>query len=57
SEPAGESVRTLRRPQRKAQQRRHTYQTRSTRERRRSTSVPSYTHNEESVAESDSEVE
>ncbi|XP_016429193.1 bromodomain and WD repeat-containing protein 3-like [Sinocyclocheilus rhinocerous] len=57
SEPVGESVRMLRRPQRRPQQRRHAYQTRSTRERRRSTSVLSYTHNEESVAESDSEVE
>uniref|UniRef100_A0A672QEE0 Bromodomain and WD repeat domain containing 3 n=1 Tax=Sinocyclocheilus grahami TaxID=75366 RepID=A0A672QEE0_SINGR len=57
SEPVGDSVRMLRRPQRKPQQRRHTYQTRSTRERRRSTSVLSYTHNEESVAESDSEAE
>uniref|UniRef100_A0A672MHY1 Bromodomain and WD repeat domain containing 3 n=1 Tax=Sinocyclocheilus grahami TaxID=75366 RepID=A0A672MHY1_SINGR len=55
--PVGESVRMLRRPQRRPQQRRHAYQTRSTRERRRSTSVLSYTHNEESVAESDSEVE
>uniref|UniRef100_A0A8C2DLQ5 Bromodomain and WD repeat domain containing 3 n=1 Tax=Cyprinus carpio TaxID=7962 RepID=A0A8C2DLQ5_CYPCA len=49
----GDSVRMLRRPQRKPQQRRHTYQTRSTQERRRSTNVLNYTHNEESVAESD----
>uniref|UniRef100_A0A8C2DU96 Bromodomain and WD repeat domain containing 3 n=1 Tax=Cyprinus carpio TaxID=7962 RepID=A0A8C2DU96_CYPCA len=53
SEPVGDSVRMLRRPQRKPQQRRHTYQTRSTQERRRSTNVLNYTHNEESVAESD----
>uniref|UniRef100_A0A8C1GUN5 Bromodomain and WD repeat domain containing 3 n=1 Tax=Cyprinus carpio TaxID=7962 RepID=A0A8C1GUN5_CYPCA len=53
----GDSVRMLRRPQRKPQQRRHTYQTRSTQERRRSTNVLNYTHNEESVADSDSEAE
>uniref|UniRef100_A0A8C1D720 Bromodomain and WD repeat domain containing 3 n=1 Tax=Cyprinus carpio carpio TaxID=630221 RepID=A0A8C1D720_CYPCA len=46
----GDSVRMLRRPQRKPQQRRHTYQTRSTQERRRSTNVLNYTHNEETIS-------
>ncbi|XP_073808252.1 bromodomain and WD repeat-containing protein 3 isoform X3 [Danio rerio] len=53
----GDNVRTLRRPQRKAQQKRHAYQTRSTRTRRRSGSVQSFSRNEETEVESESEAE
>ncbi|XP_051543568.1 bromodomain and WD repeat-containing protein 3-like isoform X1 [Myxocyprinus asiaticus] len=57
SELVSERVRTLRRTQRKCQQRRHAYQTRSTQDRRASTNMLSYTRDEDSLVESDSDAE
>lgn len=55
TEPVAASVRSLRRPQRKQQQKRHAYHTRSARERRRTHTLTN-TH-EDSISESDSEAE
>ncbi|KAI4892671.1 hypothetical protein NFI96_022685, partial [Prochilodus magdalenae] len=56
AEPIGVSVRSLRRPSRKQQQKRHSYHTRSARERRRSTHMPSQS-GEDGLGESDSDAE
>uniref|UniRef100_A0A8B9R9Y7 Bromodomain and WD repeat domain containing 3 n=1 Tax=Astyanax mexicanus TaxID=7994 RepID=A0A8B9R9Y7_ASTMX len=56
TEPVGVSVRSLRRPLRKQQQKRHSYHTRSARERRRSSHARSRS-GEDSLGESESEAE